>query len=109
MAHYPYPDGEQVEVFDGSPLAQQRYGDPDPVLPVKAAYPWCRVAPGDARNSESTFQRDTVEIAFTVFLPPDADITATDRVRLRSKVWNVSGNPDRWRTGVVVALTGATG
>lgn len=36
---------------------------------------------------------DVTSGTFQLFMPPDADIEATDRVRFRGKLWEVQGEP----------------
>ncbi len=110
---WPYPFGETVQVLTAP--ARPKYGQPTPAPTVKATYTNCAVAPGDARG-EDTFQRDTVEVALTVFLPPGADVTAVDKITVRGETWDVVGEPQPtpspltgWDPGVPVALRRSTG
>lgn len=41
----------------------------------------CSVQPGVGR--EDRFHRDAALVAFTVYLPPDTDVTSDDRLRFR--------------------------
>jgi hypothetical protein len=57
----------------------------------------CVLAPGE--STEDTTTGDQVTTRMTVYAPPDADITATDRVTLPDGTrWQIIGDPQRFRT-----------
>lgn len=74
-------------------------------------------------SSEDDARGEQVTAGLTAYCPPDADVRATDRLRVRSGpyrgAWDVVGEPAAWgwtsprrrltRPGVVVALTRSSG
>ncbi|MFE6282436.1 hypothetical protein [Streptomyces sp. NPDC057877] len=73
------------------PLGQDGFGDPLPGDPAETEVTGAFMQP--AGTTERTDDRDTVDSAWTCFLPPTADIRATDRIRWRSTVYEVDGDP----------------
>ena len=77
----------------------------------------CAIAPGDQRTErEGTIVGEQVRVDHTVFAPFDADVLATDQVRIDEAAWagtyDVVGEPRKWQSpftgskpGTVVALT----
>lgn len=55
----------------------------------------CSVQPGSA--VEQTSQGEMLVTNLTVFLPGGSDILATDWVRWAGQLWQVNGDPARWR------------
>lgn len=73
----------------GSPV--QDWGDPE-----VAELPGWSLQPG--ASTEDTLHREAVQIAWTGHGPYDADIRATDKVRLPSGDYSVVGEPERWKS-----------
>ncbi|MGK5496388.1 hypothetical protein [Streptomyces sp. URMC 125] len=44
-------------------------------------------------------ERDTSQIRLNVYLPPDADVLPTDRIRIAGEFYEVDGEPMPWRAG----------
>lgn len=55
----------------------------------------CSVQPTGA--TESTDRGDLLVTRLTAYLPPGTDLVATDRVRWLGDVYEVDGEPARWR------------
>lgn len=47
---------------------------------------------------EDLQNRDAVRVDWTAYGPYDADVTATDRIRLPSGDYSVTGEPERWKS-----------
>lgn len=63
------------------------------------------LAPAEPRPSTEpvTDARNAVVSGFTLYLSPDADVTAVDRVRVRGRVYPVIGDPAIWSgAGLIV-------
>lgn len=73
-----------------------RYGgaDKDWTDPDEVTIAGCAVAP--RLEGEVTDGREGVVIGWTVFAPADADVLATDRLRIRSVDHDVDGQPGEW-------------
>jgi hypothetical protein len=70
--------------------------------------PGCLFAPGSSR--EGGFASEQVETDGTIYAPPDTDMRATDRVRIRGQVYGVVGQPQVWgRIGTVVPVRSIVG
>ncbi len=68
----------------------------------------CLFAPGESR--ESGLGSEQVRTDATIYAPPDVDVRATDRVRVRGQLYSVVGQPQAWgRFGVVISLRSYTG
>ena len=59
----------------------------------------CSVQPGG--TSENLKNRHTVEVAYSIIMPADTDILATDHVRIDGADFAVVGEPARWTSGVL--------
>lgn len=68
--------------------------------PVRVSVPQCDAQPG--ATVETLDHRDTTRIAWTVFAPGGTDVRATDHASLNDDptTYAVSGEPDRWGSGV---------
>lgn len=75
-----------------------RYGgnDKDWSNPDEERIEGCAIAP--RLEDEDRVGREGVVIGWTVFAPADADILATDRLRIRSTDHEVDGEPGEWRS-----------
>jgi head-tail adaptor len=65
------------------------------------------LVPAEPRPSEEPVQaaRNAITGGFTLYLPTNTDVTARDRMRVRSDVYDVLGNPALWLgTGLVVQV-----
>lgn len=56
----------------------------------------CVIYPG--ATDELTVGRNTALIQWTVIAPADADIRATDRIKVDGKIYEIDGEPGRWRS-----------
>ncbi|MFF9481397.1 hypothetical protein [Streptomyces sp. NPDC014733] len=61
---------------------------------------WASVQPDRAFEYRSP-ERETSQIRQVVFLPPDADVEAVDRLLIRGEMFEVEGEPLPWRTGAL--------
>jgi hypothetical protein len=57
----------------------------------------CAVAPR-LEGETTTGNREGVVIGWTVYAPADADVLATDRLRIRDVDHDVDGEPGEWRS-----------
>lgn len=73
----------------GSPV--QDWGDPQ-----AAELPGWSLQPG--ASTEDALHREAVRVDWTAHGPYDADILATDKVRLPSGDYSVIGEPERWKS-----------
>lgn len=48
-------------------------------------------------SSEQTFQQDTVTSDYQVLMPPGTDVLPTDQIRWDGVVYDVDGEPGRYR------------
>ena len=87
------PGYETVTVV--RPGGTDRYGDPLPAVEHDERF--CVVAPRGALSSETTFQSDQIIVGWTVYAPPGADIRATDQLRVRGVLCDVTGEPALWQ------------
>lgn len=63
---------------------------------VAADIPGWSLQPG--ASTEDTANRDAVRVDWTAHGPYDADVTATDKIRLPSGDYSVVGAPERWKS-----------
>lgn len=54
----------------------------------------CSAQPGSTQ--EVLDNRDSRLVLWTVFMPPDADVVATDGIRLHGTLYAINGEPKRW-------------
>jgi hypothetical protein len=86
---------EAVTVLRGP--AANPFGDVPPNVEPERILLSCAFA--DGGTSEDTTSRGyTVGTTATIYLPYDADIRRTDRAEVRGLVWEVDGDPQRWRS-----------
>lgn len=81
------------------PPQRDKRGDPVPGTGTETDLDGCSVQPrGGAAptSSEATDLRDTVTTGLVVYVPPGADIKATDQVRWKGTVYQVDGDPAVW-------------
>lgn len=74
--------GRQVPDWDADPAAD------DPIT-------GCSVQPG--ASDEDNANRSSVTVRYTVFAPLDADIQPGDALRWEGRLYQVDGEPQRWR------------
>lgn len=102
--------GVTITVVRGG--GSDQHGDPLPSVEHQIAE--CTVAPRP--GAEDNRQGEVIIVGLTLFAPFDADIAATDRVRIENPKWagtyDVVGEPGRWqnpftnrRAGLEVALS----
>lgn len=94
-----FPYGETVTVLRAG-LADDGYGNQvrDWSTPVRIPCAGCAVAQG-ARDSVTeilTGDRNVIISDLVVFMPPGADVVATDRLEVRGRVYEVVGEPFDW-------------
>lgn len=109
------PYGDTVFVLRPTTPTKDRYGNPVPGDPIVITYDGCAVYTFDvnASGSNEVVQGvDLISAGLTVLLPDGADVRATDQVRARGIVWDVTGEPATFRSpltntggGVEVHLT----
>lgn len=49
-------------------------------------------------SQEDLLNREATQVAWTAFGPYDADVIASDRIRLPSGDYSVIGEPERWKS-----------
>lgn len=91
------------------PVGRDAFGDPLPGTPPEHDIEDALFAPGPSR--EPGFTSNTVEADGTIyFTDPEADVLATDLLRIRGDLYSVIGKPQKWlEEGLVVAVRRVTG
>lgn len=91
-----FPYGETVTVVRAG-LVDDGYGNPVPDWAAATSTPYegCAVAQG-TRGSEVLDDRNAVVSDLVVFMPPGADVAATDRLSVRARDYEVVGEPFDW-------------
>lgn len=112
-------NGETITIVRPGPPTRDVYGNDVPGLAAEIMVSGCGIAPQGGSGSGSTEivqGRDTVIVGLTLYAPAGTDIRATDRIRVAGVLYEVDGQPGRFRspfTGsagpVVAALTLVTG
>lgn len=64
--------------------------------PTEATLAGWSLQPG--ASVEDLQNREAVRVDWTAYGPYDADVKATDRIRLPSGVYSVIGEPERWKS-----------
>lgn len=108
-----FPGGAVVTVH--RPGGVDQFGDPDPgTPPTSHVITGCATAP--RTTSETDSRGSTVFIGLTLYADHDADIGPADRVEVDGQLYEVVGEPGRWRNahtrrkaGLEVALARVTG
>lgn len=80
------------------PVADDGHGNEIPDLddtPATLTVSGCSIQPGPP--SEVLGDREANRIAWTIYQPVGADVTATDFGRLGGQLYRVSGEPQRWQ------------
>lgn len=99
-------DSETVTVI--RPPGRDPFGDPLPGTAVEFDVPGCLIAPGGSR--ETGFGENRVDADATIYGPAGMDVLATDRVRIRGRVYAVVGEPQNWGSdGTAVAVRHSSG
>jgi hypothetical protein len=107
-----FPYGETVAVLRAL-LVDADYNNEDYDWPNATSTPYagCAVAQGgrDRTTEIHTGDRDVIISDLIIFMPPGTDVTATDRLNVRGRAYEVVGEPFGWtspfsgtRFGVVV-------
>jgi hypothetical protein len=97
---------------------RNNFGDIAAGATTEYTLPGCQFAPGP--SGEVNFQMQQVRVDATVYAPPGhgdgvttmagADVLATDQIRARGDLYDVSGKPQDWgSSGVVIPLRLVTG
>lgn len=98
-------DTETVTVI--RPAARDQFGD-ETGPPTEFDLEGCLFAPGSSR--EGGLGSEQVQTDGTIYGPPEADVRATDRLRIRGQVYGVVGQPQLWgRAGTVIAVRSIVG
>lgn len=99
----PFPQGETLVILRAASSTRDSAGNyvpgADREIPVAGCAAW------NTGTSERLDAQDQVVELFTVVAPYGTDIRATDRARLRGRVFTVQGQPQPWKS----PLTGTTG
>lgn len=101
--------GDTETVVRIRPPGVDTFGDPLPGIPAEVNIDGCLFAPG--ATTEPGFAAQQVDTDATLYTPAEADIVATDRIRVRGKTYRVVGEPADWGAGwgIVVLLRRVTG
>ena len=93
-----FPYGETVTVVRAG-LVDDGYGNqvPDWSTATSTPYEGCAVGQG-SRGGEVLADRNVVLSDLVVFMPPGADVVATDRLEIRGRAYEVVGEPFDWRS-----------
>lgn len=109
-----FPLGEVATVLRAGPTTRDDYGNDVPGPDTETTYAGCAVWP--RISSEDVQARDQVIEGLYVLFPLNADVIATDRVRVGNVTYLVDGEPGIYRSpltgtalGPQVALTKITG
>jgi head-tail adaptor len=94
-----FPYGESAAVLRAG-LVTDDYGNEVYDWPNATSTPYggCAVAQGsrDRAAEDHTGDRDVIISDLIVFMPSGTDVTATDRLEIRSRVYEVVGEPFDW-------------
>lgn len=101
MARVNLPAGETVVRLRAATTEDPYSGESDGALdwsnPTELTITGCGFDPGGSfENTEA--RRDAITTQPTLYAPADADITANDRVQVRSLTYDVQGHPALWRS-----------
>ncbi|TDC02283.1 hypothetical protein E1091_01150 [Micromonospora fluostatini] len=100
--------GDLETVVRIRPPQRDPFGDPIPGSGGELVLPDCLFAPGP--SAEMLNGANQVDVDGTVYAHPGADVTETDRLRIRGEVYEVVGRPRRWgRAGVEIVVRLVTG
>ncbi len=95
--------GEEETVTVIRMAGRDAFGDPLPGTPPEFDLPGCLIAPGPSR--EMGLGAAGTDTDMTIYAPAASDVRATDRIRVRGRVFVVVGDPQDWgSSGMVVAL-----
>ncbi|WP_433651034.1 hypothetical protein ACQP2C_32495 [Micromonospora zamorensis] len=91
-----FPYGETVTVLRAG-LAPDGYDNQVRDWPnaTSTPYPGCAVAQ-NGRDESLTGDRNAIASDLIVFMPSAADVVATDRLEIRSRAYEVVGEPFDW-------------
>lgn len=96
----PYPFGITVtRLRTGASPGRDPYGAPIPGAVTEHDIRGCVVVPRQESpqvGGSDQQARDTVVTGLTVYAPPGTDIATTDRVRIRGRLYEVTGQPGDW-------------
>lgn len=113
---WPFPYGEPVAVIRAGEIEDPYSGETelDWDNPTEIPYEHCGVDSRSVGENEEPLDlphRRPVIDGLTIYGPPDMDVTAHDRMRVRGKVWQVHGDPEKprspftgWEPGTTVRL-----
>ncbi len=91
------PQGETITIIH--PLQRDEWGDPVAGSGTEVEIEDCFFAPGATREIE--VNANTVQADGTVYGPPDIEVGAHDRVRIRGEEYQVAGKPRLWLNAFV--------
>lgn len=114
---WPFPYGEEVTVIRAARVVDPYSGETERLdwkQATETPYPHCGVeirTTGDIREPTGDVLRAPLYAGLRVFGPPDMDVNAEDRMRVRGEVWDVDGDVDfpvnpftGWAPGCTVNL-----
>lgn len=102
------PEGDDVTIVRPGTPTRDVYGNDVPGPPTDIPLTGCGLAPADSTGAganEIVDARDTVISGLTLFAPFGTDIRATDQVRVAGALYDVYGQPGKFRS----PFTGSTG
>lgn len=102
-----FPYGESVSVLRAG-LVDDGYGNQvsDWSTATSTPYDGCAVAQGTRGGEVLAGDRDAVVSDLVVFMPPGADVVATDRLEVRGRAYEVVGEPFDWASPFTGAAFG---
>lgn len=112
-----WPYGEPVTLLRTELDGIDDYGN-DVLIEVEQIVQGCAIWPSDTSGSNENAQAgDLIVTGYTVLVPPDVEVLATDRMRLADgQTYEIVGTPGVWRSvltnlrpGSQVALQLVTG
>lgn len=91
--------GETVTRLRAS-TTTDRYGNEirDWSTATSTPYEGCGVARGNVTDETVTADRDVVVSDLVIYMPPAADVVASDRIEVRGQTCEVVGSPFLWRS-----------
>lgn len=79
-----------IEYDHGAPV--ESWDDPETV-----DLPGCSVQPGD--SEEHLGERTDTSIVWSVYAPAGAEVSSSNRIKIRNKTYSVDGEPKYWTVG----------
>lgn len=96
----PFPFGVTItRLRTGASPGRDAYGVPLPGVVVETDIKGCVVTPRQETpqvGGADQQARDTVIVGLTVYAPHGTDIVTTDRVRIKGRLYEITGQPADW-------------